>query len=42
MEPKDKNENAKDPKRKTPMELPGVKPADYIKAAKGKSAENEK
>jgi hypothetical protein len=28
-DPKGKDENAKNPKWKTPMQLPGVKPGDY-------------
>lgn len=33
MKPRDKDENAKDPRWKIPMNLPGVKPEDYPDAA---------
>lgn len=32
MEPKNKNENAKNKDWQTPMKMPGVKPGDYDKS----------
>lgn len=33
MKPKDKDENAKDPRRKVPVDLPHVEPGDYPEPA---------